>query len=81
MNARQNFTLSLPESLLRRFRTYAASRNQSMTSVMAEAIRTLMDQEQQQENARRRFLERLQEGRDLGTHGEARWSREEIHEV
>jgi len=80
VNPRKNVTLSLPESLLRRFRIFAASRNQSMTSVMAEAIRTLMDQEQQREKAKRRFLERLREGRDLGTHGKARWSREEIHE-
>jgi len=38
----KNVTLSLPEPLLRKFRVYAASRNRSMTNLMAEAIQTLM---------------------------------------
>jgi len=40
----RNVTLSLPEHLLRRFRIYAATRNQSMTGLMAESIRRMMDQ-------------------------------------
>jgi predicted transcriptional regulator len=78
--ARKNVTLSLPEPLLRRFRVYAASRNESMTSVMAEAIRALMDRDQEREKARRRFLDRLHKGENLGTHGAATWTRDEIHE-
>ena len=80
MNNHKNVTLSLPEPLLRRFRVYAASRNQSMTSVMAEAIRALMDQDRRTERAKRRFLGRLRKGLDLGTNGVARWTRDEIHE-
>jgi len=76
----QNVTLSLPEALLRRFRVYAASRNDSMTSVMAEAIRKLMDQEQQADSAKRRFLERIRNSPDRGTGGRARWTRDELHE-
>jgi predicted nucleic acid-binding protein len=33
--------MSLPEPLLRKFRIYAATRNQSMTSLMADSIPTL----------------------------------------
>jgi len=51
-----------------------------MTSVMAEAIRALMDEGQQREKSKRRFVERLQKGFDLGTHGLASWTRDEIHE-
>ena len=76
----KNVTLSLPEPLLRRFRVYAATRNQSMTSLMTEAIRMLMDQDQQRERAKKRFLDRLREGRNLGTFGTAKWTREELHE-
>ena len=76
----QNVTLSLPEALLRRFRVYAASRNDSMTSVMAEAIRKLMDQEQQADSAKRRFLQRIRNSPDRGTGGRARWTRDELHE-
>jgi len=76
----QNVTLSLPEPLLRRFRIYAASRNQSMTSLMAEAIRALMDQDEQTDKAKRRFLERIRNAPDRGTHGVAKWTRDELHE-
>ena len=42
----QNVTLSLPEPLLRRFRIYAATRNKSMTQLIMEAIRALLEQEE-----------------------------------
>jgi hypothetical protein len=80
VKGRKNVTLSLPESLLRRFRVYAAARNESMTSLMAEAIRAMMDQDRQFEKAKARFLERLRKGQNLGTHGVASWTRDEIHE-
>jgi len=38
----KNVTLSLPEDLLRRFRVYAALRNESMSRLMTEAIRSLL---------------------------------------
>jgi predicted transcriptional regulator len=80
VSTNKNVTLSLPEPLLRRFRVYAASRNQSMTSVMAEAIRALMDHEEQNAKAKRRFLERICNAPDRGTGGKIRWTREELHE-
>ena len=76
----KNVTLSLPETLLRRFRVYAASRNESMTSVMADAIRKLMDEEQQADSAKRRFLERIRSAPDRGTGGRLSWTRDELHE-
>jgi predicted transcriptional regulator len=75
-----NVTLSLPETLLRRFRIYAAARNQSMTGLMTEAIRTLIEQDEQSAKAKRRFLERIQNAPDRGTRGKIRWTREELHE-
>jgi hypothetical protein len=80
VNTHKNVTLSLPEALLRRFRVYAASRNQSMTSVMAEAIRKLMDEDQQTSRARRRLLERMRNAPDRGTAGHLTWTRDELHE-
>jgi predicted transcriptional regulator len=77
---RKNVTLSLPEPLLRRFRIYAAARNQSMTSVMAEAIRKLMESDQQTSEAKRRFLERIRNAPGLGTRGSAVWPRGHLHE-
>ncbi len=76
----QNVTLSLPEPLLRRFRVYAAGRNQSMTGLMAEAIRTLLEQEDRSAQSQRRFLDRIRNAPDRGTKGRIRWTRAELHE-
>lgn len=80
MSAHKNVTLSLPEALLRRFRVYAAQRNQSMTSVMTEAIRKLMEEDRQTSRAKRRFLERIRNAPDRGTAGRVSWTRDELHE-
>ena len=42
MTEHQNVTLSLPKPLLRKFRVYAAERNQSMSSLLTEEIRKLV---------------------------------------
>jgi len=76
----KNVTLSLPEPLLRRFRVYAATRNRSMTSLMAEAIGGMMSQDDEAEKAKRRFLDRIRNAPDRGTRGAIRWTREELYE-
>ena len=76
----KNVTLSLPEPLLRRFRIYAATRNQSMTSLMAESIRRMIEQDVDADRAARRFLDRIRNAPDRGTGGVIRWTRDELHE-
>ena len=79
----RNVTLSLPEPLLRRFRVHAAERNQSMTALMTEAIQSLLDRddrEQQIAAAKRRILARIQNAPNWGTGGKITWTREELHE-
>jgi hypothetical protein len=80
VNTHKNVTLSLPEGLLRRFRIFAAERNQSMTQLMAEAIEGLLNDRKRGIGANRRFLERIRNAPDRGTKGKIRWSREELHE-
>lgn len=80
MKAHRNVTLSLPEPLLRRLRVYAASRNESMTSIMAEAVRELMERDERAAKAKRRFLERIENAPDRGTGGAIGWTREELHQ-
>lgn len=75
-----NVTLSLPENLLRRFRVFAATRNQSMSSLMTVAISDMIEQESQTQRARRRFLERIRNAPDRGTQGRIQWTRDELHE-
>ncbi|SPE30733.1 hypothetical protein SBA6_1300009 [Candidatus Sulfopaludibacter sp. SbA6] len=51
-----------------------------MTSVMAEAIRKLMEQDQETTAAKRRFLARIRSAPDRGTAGNVTWTRDELHE-
>lgn len=76
----QNVTLSLPEPLLRRFRVYAAERNQSMTALMTEAIKRMVDEDSSKEARHRRIVERMQSAPDRGTKGKITWTRDEIWE-
>jgi hypothetical protein len=76
----KNVTLSLPEPLLRRFRVYAAERNQSMTSLAEVAILRLMNEDDQYEKSKRRLLERMRKGYDLGFGEKVPWTRDELHE-
>ncbi len=80
MDKQKNVTLSLPESLLRRFRIYAAAQNRSMTSLMADAIRRLIDQDNGAAKAKSRFISRIRNAPDRGTGGRIRWTREDLHE-
>ena len=80
MTAHKNVTLSLPEPLLRRFRAYAAARNCSMTALMTEALRKMLDQEGYAERARRRLVERMRNMPDRGLAAKVSWTRDEIHE-
>ena len=80
MKSATNVTLSLPDALLHKFRIYAATRNQSMSSLMARAIRDLTERDQQTAAAKRRFLGRIRNAPDRGTGGAIRWTRDEMHE-
>lgn len=80
---RQNVTLSLPEPLLRRFRVYAAERGESMTRLMTEAIRDVLEggPDRDREKRKRRLMDRIRNAPDLGTKGNADWTREDLHEA
>ena len=79
---RRNVTLSLPEPLLRRFRVYAAKRNQSMTALMTFAIQRELETEgdEAREKAKRRLIQRMEKGLDLGTGGKITWKREDLYD-
>jgi len=74
----QNVTLSLPELRLRKFRVYAAERNKS--ALMTEAIRRMLDEQDSQEAAKRRLLERIHNAPNRGPGGTISWTRDEIYE-
>jgi hypothetical protein len=75
----RNLTLNLPESLLRRFRIYAATHDQSMTQLITTAIQRMLAEEDNWETSRRRLGDRMAKAKDRGTNGVITWTRDEIH--
>jgi hypothetical protein len=76
----RNITLSLPEEDLQRAKIIAIHRGTSLSQLLAGMIKLLADQETGYSQARARSLALLEEGRDLGTGGQVRWSRDDLHE-
>jgi Family of unknown function (DUF6364) len=78
--ANRNITLSLPEEDLKRAKIVAVQRGTSLSQLLTRLIKELADQETGYALAKARGLAQLEEGRDLGTNGQIRWSRDELHE-
>jgi hypothetical protein len=76
----RNITLSLPEEDLQRAKIIAIQRGTSLSQLLTRMIKDLADQETGYRHAKARSLALLEEGRDLGTGGQARWSRDDLHE-
>lgn len=77
---KRNVTLSLPAQDLRRARIMAARRGTSISGLLAETLRQLVDQDAGYTAARGRHLELMESGHDLGTGGNAPWTRGQLHE-
>jgi hypothetical protein len=76
----RNITLSLPEEDLKRAKIIAVQHGTSLSQLLTRMIKDLADQETGYAQARARSLVRLEEGRNLGTGGQVRWTRDELHE-
>ena len=80
MNTGRNLTIHLPEQLIRRLRVCAAIRNQSMTTVVKEAIERTLVEDSVRETAASRLIQRLQNAPDRGVGGKVSWTRDELHD-
>jgi len=76
---RQNVTLSLPKSLLRKAKVIAASREKSLSKLLRESLEEKVREANGYKKARQRQLRLLKEGLDLGTKGEIATTRDEIN--
>jgi metal-responsive CopG/Arc/MetJ family transcriptional regulator len=77
---RQNVTLSLPTSLLKKAKVIAASREKSLSEFLRESLEEKVREANGYNKARRRQLKLLKEGLDLGTKGHITTQREELHD-
>jgi hypothetical protein len=76
----RNITLSLPADMLRRAKILAVNRGTSLSGLLRELLDELLSREQGYSRARRRNVNRLRAGTDLGTGGRIHWTRQELHE-
>ena len=72
--------MSLPRSLLSKAKLEAVKRDMSLSEFMRVALEEKLGAGSEYQKAKRRQLEALAEGFDLGTGGRISASREELHE-
>jgi len=76
----QNVTLSIPKDVLRKAKIMAVKLNTSLSGLLTQTLEDLVSREDGFDQARRRNVESMRRGFDLGTKGNIRWSREELHD-
>ena len=76
---KQNVTLSIPKTVLRQAKIIAASQDKSLSQLMREFLEEKVREETDYNNARKRQLKLLKKGLDLGTGGQMKTSRDELH--
>lgn len=77
---RQNVTLSLSKTLLRKAKILAVERQTSLSGLLADALEGLVRDADEYEKAKERALEYMKNARDLGTKGRIKWTRDSLHE-
>lgn len=77
---KRNITLSLPRSLLKKAKMMTARREESLSQLVKEAIEEKLSRDTGYKKAKERHLRLLRRGFDLGTNGNFRLLREEVHE-
>ena len=75
-----NVTVSLPDDLLREVRHLAVDEGLSLSRFVARSLEQRVDALSRYRSARERQLQLLRDGLELGTNGNASWSRESLHE-
>jgi len=78
MAAKHNITLAIDGTLLKRARALAARRGLSVSALLADELRGLVDNDSAYESARRRAVALLQDG--LSLRGVRIDDRESLHE-
>ena len=76
----RNFTMALPESMLKDVKLLAVKKNTSVTKLMIYAMERLLAESNEYEQAKGNALRLLEQAFDLGTNGNITWSREELYE-
>lgn len=78
---KRNITLSLPSALLKQVKIAAAKRETSVSALLTAALEEIVrGDDSRRDDATQRILKRAERGFDLGTDGQVRVGRDELHE-
>lgn len=77
---KQNVTLSLPKSLLKKAKVLASSKDKSLSEFLRESLEIRINEATGYKNAKERQMKLLKKGFDFGTKGHIKVSREELHD-
>ena len=77
---RQNVTLSLPKTLLKKAKIVAAQEEKSLSELMREVLGKKVEQQTGYQKAKQRHLSLLKKGLNLGTKGRTSYTRDELHD-
>jgi len=77
---RQNVTLSIDKSLLKKAKMIAVSEDKSLSELLRESLESRIREATGYKKAQARQLRALKKGYNLGTKGKIAVSRKEIHE-
>ncbi len=77
---RQNVTLSLPKTLLKKAKIVAAQEEKSLSELMREVLGRKVEQQTGYQKAKQRHLSLLKKGLNLGTKGRTSYTRDELHD-
>ncbi len=75
---KQNITLSVDKELIKKGKVIAAQSDTSVSKMLSEQLRQLVEDNEQYETARRSALQTLKKGYRLG--GKITWKREDLYE-
>jgi len=75
---KQNITLSIEKEIIKKGKLIAAQNDTSISKMLSDKLKLIIDKQEQYEAAKRRALHTLKKGFHLG--GIITWRREDLHE-
>ncbi len=75
---KQNITLSLEKDIIKKGKVIAAQKETSVSKMIGDLLRQLVEKEDQYEAAKQSALQSLKKGFHLGGH--IKWKREDLYE-
>lgn len=75
---KQNITLSIDKEIIKKGKIIAAQKDTSISKMLSDQLKGMVEKEDQYEAARRNALQALKEGFHLG--GRINWKRENLYD-